>query len=45
LFFNAVWSLTSGGFRIVSDILVIYRLVIGPTLEISKSRMFRLWNS
>jgi len=27
LFFNAVWALTSGGFRIISDTLVSYHLL------------------
>ena len=30
LFFNAVWALTSGGFRIVSDILFFHRWVATP---------------
>jgi len=28
LFFNAVWDLTNGGFRIVSDTLVVYKLKV-----------------
>ena len=33
LVFNAVWALTSGGFRIVSDTLVINTSSLSPRLE------------